>query len=116
MLPVDAHVINHRSSEQLLPAIRKDSQCHLLGRGTPFLASVRLTLADEKLWKGNVIMTDPLHYRRGNYRGARFNPGERRDNGSTPEDVHPHLLIQKPGGPISDLSVKPCVLRRRTPC
>merc|ERR1719261_285338 len=68
----------------VLPVIRKDSQCHLLGRGTPFLASVRLTLADEK-------------------RGARFNPGERRDNGSTSEDVHPHLLIQKPGGPISDL-------------
>ena len=53
MLPVAAHVINVRSSEQLSPVIRKDSQCHLLGRGTPFLASVRYTLADEKACKEN---------------------------------------------------------------
>ena len=96
MLPVDAHVINVRSSEQLSPVIRKDSQCHLLGRGTPFLASVRLTLADEKLWKENVIMADPLHYRRGNYRVKWFGPDQRRDKGSISEDVHPHLLIRKP--------------------
>ena len=96
MLPVDAHIMNHRSSEQLSPVIRKDSQCHLLGRDTPFLASVRLTLADEKLWKENVIMADPLHYRRGNYRGTRFGADQRRDKGSISEDVHPHLLIRKP--------------------
>ena len=74
---------------------------------------MRLTLADEKLWKGNVIMTDPLHYRRGNYRGARFNPGERRDNGSTSEDVHPHLLIREPIVHLSDLSIEAYVFRGR---
>ena len=53
VLPVDAHVMNQRSSEHLWPLVRKDSQYHLLGRGTPFLASVRYTLADEKACKEN---------------------------------------------------------------
>ena len=53
MLPVDAHVINVRSSEQLSPVVRKDGHTSSLGHGTPFVASVRKGVADEKLWKEN---------------------------------------------------------------
>ena len=51
VLPVDAHVINVRSSEQLLPVVRKDGHLPSLEHATLFVASVRLTLADDKLWK-----------------------------------------------------------------
>jgi len=39
-LPVDAHVINVRSSEQLLPVVRKDGHLPSLEHATPFVASV----------------------------------------------------------------------------
>ena len=53
MLPVDAHIMNHRSSEQLWPVIPGIVKCYLLWRGIPFLASVRWGVVDEKLWKEN---------------------------------------------------------------
>ena len=40
VLPVDSHVINVRSSEQLSPVVRKDGHTSSLGHGTPFVASV----------------------------------------------------------------------------
>ena len=43
-------------------------------------------------------MTDPLHYRRGNYRVAWFGPDQRRDKGSISEEAYSQLLIVKPIG------------------
>ena len=77
---------------------------------------MRLTLADEKLWKENVIVTDPLHYRRGNYRVKWFGPYQRGCQGSISEEAYPQLLIVKPIVPNGDLAILPSVLRGRALC